>query len=54
MSHLDRYDYALALLSGLIAVGALILSAALWTVALAYVAGWTAIFIRHIDEFRVK
>jgi hypothetical protein len=54
MTNLDRYDYALALLSGSIAVGALSLGAALWAVALAYVIGWTAIFIRHIDEFRVK
>ena len=54
MTHLDRYDYALALLSGLIAVAILVLYATLWAVALAYVAGWTAIFIRHIDEFRTK
>jgi len=54
MSHLDRYDYALALLSGSIAVAILVLYAALWAVALAYVAGWTVIFLRHIDEFRVK
>jgi hypothetical protein len=54
MSDLDRYDYALALLSGLIAVAVLVLYAALWAVALAYAAGWTVIFIRHIDEFRTK
>jgi hypothetical protein len=54
VTHLDRYDYALALLSGLIAVAILVLCAALWAVALAYVVGWTVIFIRHIDEFRAK
>jgi hypothetical protein len=54
MNDLDRYDYALALLSGSIAVAILILYTALWAVALAYVAGWTLIFLRHIDEFRAK
>jgi hypothetical protein len=54
MTSLDRYDYALALLSGLIAVAILVLYGAVWAVALAYVIGWTAILIRHIDEFRVK
>lgn len=54
MSPLDRYDYTLALLSGLIAVAILIVYAALWAVALAYVVGWTLIFLHHIDEFRTK
>jgi hypothetical protein len=54
MTHLDCYDYMLALLSGSIAVAILILYAALWAVALAYVTGWTFILIRHIDELRAK
>jgi hypothetical protein len=54
MIDLDRYDYALALLSGSIAVVILILYAALWAVALAYLIGWTAILVRHIDELRAK
>jgi hypothetical protein len=54
MIDLDRYDYVLTMLTGLIVVAILILYAALWAVALAFVAGWTAIFIRHIDEFRAK
>jgi hypothetical protein len=54
MTTLDRYDYGLALASGLVAVAILVLCEALWAVALAYVVGWTVIFIRHIDEFRVK
>lgn len=54
MTSLDRYDYLLTLATGMIAIAVLILSAALWAVALAYVVGWTVIFIRHIDEFRVK
>jgi hypothetical protein len=54
VTRLDRYDYMLGLLTGSMAVGALILGAALWAVALIYVAGWTAIFIRHVDELRAK
>jgi hypothetical protein len=54
MSYLDRYDYVLALLTGSIAVATLVLSATLWAVALVYIAGWTLILIRHIDEFRVR
>ncbi len=54
MTRLDRYDYALVLLTGVAATAILVLCEALWAVALAYVVGWTVIFIRHIDEFRVK
>ncbi len=49
---LDRYDYILALLSGSIAMAILVVYGALWAVALAYVVGWTAIYIHHIDELR--
>jgi hypothetical protein len=54
MTSLDRYDYMLTLVTGLIAIAVLILSATLWAVALAYVVGWSVIFVRHIDEFRTK
>lgn len=54
MTRLDRYDYVLTLLTGVIVVAVLILFAALWAVALACVIGWTLIFIHHIDEFRTK
>jgi hypothetical protein len=54
MTGLDRYDYLLTLVTGSIAIAVLILSATLWAVALAYVVGWSVIFIRHIDEFRAK
>jgi hypothetical protein len=54
MTRLDHYDYALTLLIGVIVIAVLILSAALWAVALTCVIGWTLIFIHHIDEFRTK
>ncbi len=54
MTKLDRYDYAITLLIGVIAVGALILGAPLWAIVLIYATGCSIVFIRHIDEFRVK
>jgi hypothetical protein len=54
VTKLDRYDYAITLLIGVIAVGALVLGAPLWAIVLIYTAGCGVVFIRHIDEFRVK
>jgi hypothetical protein len=54
MTKLDRYDYAVTLLIGVIAVSALVLGAPLWVIVLIYVIGCSVVFIRHIDELRVK
>jgi len=54
VTKLDRYDYVISLLMGVIAVGALILGAPLWAIVLIYATGCSLVFIRHIDELRVK
>ncbi len=54
MSKLDVYDYGISLLMGAIAAAALVLGAPLWAIVLVYVVGCSAVFIRHIDEFRVR
>lgn len=54
MIDLDRYDYAISVLMGVIAVGALILGAPLWAIVLIYATGCSVVLLRHIDEFRVK
>jgi hypothetical protein len=54
MTKLDRYDYAISMLMGVIAVAALILGAPLWAIVLIYITGCSAVFVRHIDEFRAR
>jgi hypothetical protein len=54
MTELDRYDYAISWLMAIVGVGVLILGAPLWTFVLICVVCCSVVFIRHIDEFRVK
>jgi Flp pilus assembly protein TadB len=54
MTELDRYDYAISWLMAVAAAGALVLGAPLWVIVLICIAGSCVVFIRHIDEFRVK
>jgi hypothetical protein len=50
MSNFDRYDFALSMLTGVIAVAALLLGAPLWALALIYAIGCTIITVRHVGE----
>ena len=50
MSDFDRYDFALAMLFGLIAVGALLLGAPFWTAYLFLAVGVTISLYRHFGE----
>jgi len=54
MTRLDRYDHAISWLMAVLATGALVLGAPLWAIVLICVACCSALFIRHIDEFRVR
>jgi hypothetical protein len=49
MNDFDRYDLALSLLSGLAAVGALLLYAPLWTAVIIMPMGVTISLFRHLD-----
>ncbi len=46
----DRYDIAIALLTGVLMDAALILGAALWVIVLIMFACCVIVFIRHFDE----
>jgi hypothetical protein len=50
----DRYDVAISLLIGVVADAALIIGAPLWALVAILMVGCCVLFIRHIDEFRVK
>jgi hypothetical protein len=54
MTELDRYDHAISWLMAIFGAGALVLGAPLWVIVLICAAGCCAVFIRHIDEFRVR
>ncbi|MGH2903182.1 MAG: hypothetical protein ACRDK7_06310 [Solirubrobacteraceae bacterium] len=54
MSRLDAYDYGISLLMGAVAAAILVLGAPLWAIVLIYITGCSAVFLRHIDEFRVR
>jgi hypothetical protein len=54
MTKLDRYDRAISWLMAIFGGSALVLNAPLWTVVLICVVGCCTVFIRHIDEFRVR
>ena len=53
MTDFDRYDFALSLLDGVILVGAFLLGAPLWALALILFAGITISVLRH-DELRPR
>jgi hypothetical protein len=48
MNELDRYDYALTMLFGGIATGALALGAPLWAIAPIYMTLCTIVLYRHL------
>jgi hypothetical protein len=48
MTDFDRYDCAISLLTGVIAMGVLILGAPLWAIALIYATGCTIMLYRHL------
>ncbi|HWY89444.1 MAG TPA: hypothetical protein VNY31_02125 [Solirubrobacteraceae bacterium] len=47
MNDFDRYDFAITMLFGSIAVGALILGGPLWAIALIYATCGTIVLYRH-------
>jgi hypothetical protein len=49
MSDFDRYDFGGSVLTGLLAVGALLLYAPLWAVVLIMAIGCTVSLFRHLD-----